>query len=53
MMKYLDNVEDMMGGDDLAQIRKMLHCTSGAIKHHSKAYGNIKKEVADMNNDAE
>lgn len=53
MMKYLDNVEDMMGGDDMAQIRRMLNYTSGAVKHHSKAYGAIKKEVAEMNQESE
>ena len=45
MMKYLDAVEGMMGGDDLAQIRRMLKFTSKSVKHHSKAYANIKTEV--------
>ena len=42
MMKYLDSVESMMGGDDLAQIRRMLDYTSQSVKHHSKAYSGIK-----------
>lgn len=49
MMKYLDAVEGMMGGDDLAQIRRMLKFTSKSVKHHSKAYSNIKTEVESMN----
>ena len=52
MMKYLDNVEDMMGGDDLAHIRRMLNVTSGAVKHHSSAYGNIKTDIEAMNAEA-
>lgn len=42
MMKYLNAVENMMGGDDLAQIRRMLDYTSTSVKHHSKAYSGIK-----------
>ena len=49
MMKYLDAVENMMGGDDLAQIRRMLNHTTSAVNHHSKAYANIKEEVLHMN----
>ena len=45
MMKYLDAVEGMMGGDDLAQIRRMLNYTTQSVDHHSKAYSNIKIEV--------
>ena len=52
MMKYLDNVESMMMGDDLAQIRRMLDYTSGAVNHHSKAYSNIKTQVEEMNSEA-
>ena len=52
MMKYLNAVEDMMGGDDLAQIRRMLDYTSQSVKHHSKAYAGIKEQVDAMNNTA-
>ena len=52
MMKYLDAVENMMSGDDLTHIRKMLDYTSQSVKHHSTAYSNIKVQVEDMNNDA-
>ena len=52
MMKYLDKVENAIGGDDLAQIRRMLNYTSKSVNHHSKAYSNIRSEVEDMNKDA-
>ena len=52
MMKYLDNVESMMMGDDLAQIRRMLNYTSGAVNHHSKAYSGIKVQIEEMNSEA-
>ena len=52
MMSYLNSVEDMMAGDDLAQIRRMLDVTSDSVKHHSKAYTNIKDRVNEMNKDA-
>ena len=52
MMSYLNAVEDMMAGDDLAQIRRMLDVTSDSVKHHSKAYSNIKDRVNEMNKDA-
>ena len=42
MMKYLNQVEDMMAGNDLGHIRKMLDYTTQSVKHHSKAYSNIK-----------
>jgi len=52
MMKYLNSVEAMMAGDNLAQIRRMLNYTGTSVKHHSKAYTNIKGHVEEMNNDA-
>ena len=52
MMKYLNAVDDMMGGDDLAQIRRMLDYTSESVKHHSKAYTGIRERVEEMNKDA-
>lgn len=52
MMKYLDAVDQTMRGDDLAQIRKMLSCTSSSVKHHTSAYSNIKSQVENMNKDA-
>ena len=42
-----------MGGDDIAHIRQMLDYTSKSVKHHSKAYSNIKEKVHGMNQDAE
>ena len=42
MMKYLNAVEDMMAGDDLEQIRRMLDYTSTSVSHHSKSYTGIK-----------
>jgi len=38
MMRYLTSVEDMMGGDDLAEISKMLDTTGTSVQNHSKAY---------------
>ena len=52
MMKYLNAVEDMMTGNDLTHIRKMLDYTTQSVKHHSTAYSNIKVQVEEMNNDA-
>ena len=52
MMKYLNAVDQVMHGDDLAQIAKMLDYTSQNVKHHSKAYSNIRVQVEDMNKDA-
>jgi len=52
MMKYLNAVENMMAGDDLEQIRRMLDYTGTSVKHHSKSYSNIKSQIEDMNKDA-
>ena len=52
MMKYLDAVENTMGGDDLTQIKRMLKFTTRSVDHHSKAYTNIRGEVEEMNKDA-
>lgn len=52
MMRYLNAVEAMMSGDDLAQIKKMLDYTGQNVKHHSKAYSGIKMQIETMNNEA-
>lgn len=52
MMKYLDAVDSMMSGDDLAQIRRMLKYTSSSVQHHTSAYTGIKQQVESMNKDA-
>jgi hypothetical protein len=52
MLKYLNAVEEMMGGDDLAQIRRMLSFTSQSVSHHTDAYTAIKSRVEDMNKEA-
>ncbi len=53
MMKYLNAVENMMSGDDLSQIRRMLDYTTQSVRHHSKAYSGIKDQVSSMNKDAD
>ena len=52
MMRYLTSVEDMMVGDDLEQIRKMLDTTSTSVDHHSKAYNSLKLQVDNINKEA-
>ena len=42
MMRYLASVENMMEGDDLTEIRKMLATTGVSVEQHSKAYNNLK-----------
>lgn len=49
MLKYLEDVDSWVNGDDLSQIKKMLSLTSQSVEHHIGAYSNIKKEVDDMN----
>mmetsp|Transcript_28578 Transcript_28578/g.35367 ORF Transcript_28578/g.35367 Transcript_28578/m.35367 type:complete len:209 (+) Transcript_28578:1378-2004(+) len=52
MMKYLNAVENMMSGNDLSHIKRMLDYTGQSVKHHSKAYTGIKQQVEDMNKEA-
>ena len=52
MMRYLTSVEDMMGGDDLTEIYKMLETTGTSVQHHSKAYNNLKLQVDSLNKNA-
>ena len=42
----------MMGGDDLAEIYKMLETTGTSVKQHSKAYNNLKLQVDSLNKNA-
>lgn len=42
MMRYLATVEDMMVGDDLSEIKKMLDTTGISVENHSKAYNSLK-----------
>jgi len=35
MMRYLNEVENMMAGTDLEEIRQMLACTKKSVEHHS------------------
>ena len=51
-MRYLASVEDMMGGDDLGEIRKMLDTTGTSVEHHSKAYNVLKVKVDEINREA-
>lgn len=49
MLKYLNEVEEMMGGNDLAQIRKMIRYQTETLDHHILSYDKIKSHVDDMN----
>ena len=49
MLKYLNEVEEMMGGNDLAQIRKMIRYQNETLEHHIVSYDKIKAHVDDMN----
>ena len=42
MMRYLASVENMMVGDDLSEIKKMLETTGISVENHSKAYNSLK-----------
>ena len=52
MMKYMDKVENLMEGDTLGQIRKMLNYTTQSVAHHAKAYTDLKAEVEELNTGA-
>ena len=52
MMTYLNSVENVMGGDDLAEIKRMLSYTSASVAHHTDAYTGIKSQVEVMNKEA-
>ena len=52
MLKYLNEVEDMMGGNDLAQIRKMMKYSNDTMEQHKVAYDKIKTNVDGMNKSA-
>ena len=52
MMRYLATVEDMMGGDDLSEIKKQLEITGTSVDQHSKAYNALKLQVDNINKDA-
>ena len=52
MMRYLASVEDMMGGNDLTEIYRMLETTGTSVQNHSKAYNNLKLQVDNLNKDA-
>ena len=52
MMRYLAQVENMMVGDDLTEIRKMLATTGTSVESHSKAYNSLKVQVDNLNKDA-
>lgn len=49
MLKYLNEVEEMMGGNDLAQIRQMIRYQTESMEHHITSYDKIKSHVDDMN----
>lgn len=49
MLKYLNEVEDMMGGNDLAHIRQMIRYTTETMDHHIQSYDKIKSHVDEMN----
>lgn len=49
MLKYLNELEDMMGGNDLAQIRKMIKAQNETLDHHIDSYDKIKTHVDDLN----
>lgn len=42
MMKYLCRLENLMAGDDLKEISKMIDCTRTTVDKHSKAFDNLK-----------
>ena len=42
MMKYLCRLENLMAGDDLKEIGKMIDCTRTTVDKHSKAFDNLK-----------
>lgn len=52
MLNYLNEVEEMMGGNDLAQIRKMMRYQNETMDQHIKAYDKIKTSVTEMNKEA-
>ena len=52
MLKYLNEVEEMMGGNDLAQIRRMMRYQTETMEQHMEAYDKIKTNVMDMNKGA-
>lgn len=49
MLKYLNEVEEMMGGNDLAQIRQMMRYQNETMEHHINSYDKIKSTVDEMN----
>ena len=52
MMKYLNEVESMMGGNDLEQIKRMMKCTDQSMDQHINHYDLLKKEVDELNKGA-
>ena len=42
MMKYLNEVESMMAGSDLEQIKRMMKCTDQSMDQHISHYDQLK-----------
>ena len=52
MMRYLNEVENMMSGDDLSQIKRMMKCTDQSVDQHVAHYDLVKAQVDELNKGA-
>lgn len=52
MLDYLNDVSDMMAGDDLSKISKMIKYSKKSMGEHVKAIDNIRDNVECMNQEA-
>ena len=48
MLKYLNEIEDMMKGQDLKQIQSLMDVTKEGMEQHFSAYDKIKDDISYM-----
>jgi len=52
MFAYLNEVEDMLHGDDVAQIRELMKVTDKRSQGHMQNYDKLKAEMSELADDA-